>query len=415
MNTKCVYTAICGGIDVPKPVAKPDPEWDYILFTDDKTVKKVPGWTKIVYLDNNLPPRLKAKYPKILPHKYLPEQYKTSVWVDGSYEIVGGINWIYKPYESADLAVAIHPSNRTDIYHEAEEIMKYGLDSYDSVYSVTQRYREEGFEGTYRRHIYSCGVLIRKHTPQINALMEKWMDEINNGSIRDQLSFPYVLWKHFPPTARFSMMAQNHINMILKYHHHNKNINNLYFLSPYGFDLKIGDRLNKEIDDLPSDAWVVLTDQDVAFLTDKVGDHLNAVINRYPDTDLFSCYTNRLGLSYQRLPGVDSDNYDLLYHHQQAQERLKKYYSTSTQIDKPVAGFFMMFPKKTWEKYKFQSEIIDRKKQIDGHKGVYFDYDFSWRILKGGGVIRLIEGLYVLHLYRLNRPVKNVDHLTKRI
>lgn len=415
MNNRCVYTAICGSIDTPKPINKPDPTWDYILFTDDKSLEAVPGWTKVVYLDNDLPPRLKAKYPKILPHKYLPEQYETSIWIDGSYEINGGIGWIYEPYKSADLAVTIHPSSRTDIYHEADEVLKYGLDTYENIQTLLQRYREEGFVGTFQRYVYQCGVLIRKHKPEINNVMEKWMDEINNGSIRDQLSFPYVLWKHFPPKVKFVKMAQKHIDVVLKYNHHNKHINNLYFLSPYGFNLKIGDRLNNEIQALPDDAWIVITDQDVAFLTEKVGDHLNAVINRYPDTDLFSCYTNRLGLSYQRLPGVDSDNYDLLYHHDLAQNRLKRYYSTTTQIDQPVAGFFMMFPKKTWERHNFQPEIINKNKQINGHQGVYFDYDFSHRILKSGGMIRLIEGLYVLHLYRLNRPIKNTNHLLRLV
>jgi hypothetical protein len=416
LNTKCVYTAICGDFDTPKPVRKPNPEWDYILFTDNKNIKTVDGWTKIIYLDNDLPSRLKAKYPKILPHKYLPEQYKTSIWIDGAYEIIGDINILYGPYHESQISVPIHPSKRNNIYQEAEEILKYGLDIVDNIQPQLSRYKSENFEGRYRGQIYQCGIIIRDHyRPEIKILMERWMNEINKGSIRDQLSFPYVLFKYLSNGVRFSKMSQLQALPVLKWHTHQKKINNIYFISPYGFDLKIGDRLNYEISKMDEDAWIVITDQDTVFLTDKVGDHLNNTINRYPDTDLFSCYTNRLGLHYQRLPEVDPENYDMLYHHDIAQEKLEKYYSTSIDIDKPVAGFFMMFPKRIWKNYKFQSDIIEINKEIDGKRGVYFDYDFSWRILKDKGKIKLIKGLYVYHHYRVRRNIKDVTHLLKRV
>lgn len=429
MNDKVVYTAIFGGFDEPKPVRKPNPSFDYILFTDDPSITNVEGWDKIIHVkpDESIHPRLQAKRIKILPHKYLPSHYTTSLWIDGSYEIINNIAQICDGYCDSHLAIAIHPQWRNDIYEEAETIMKYGFDTWENMRPQLDRYAAEGFNGKFRKYIYQCGVILRKHhEPLTIKIMESWMEEIEGGSIRDQLSLPYVLWKHvlwkhekefddWNPTFRFSKMAHLQIDLLLKYHPHNKKINNIYFISPYGFQLKIGDRLNKEISEMPEDAWICLTDQDCCFLVDKAGDLINDVINRYPDTDLFSCYTNRLGLSYQRLPEVNMDEFDLQKLHKIADDRVKKYYSICSDIDQPVAGFFMLFSKKTWEKYPFQSEIIDKDKELDGKRGIYFDWDFSYRVLKGGGKIRLIEGLFMLHCYRLNRKVRDITHLIKVI
>jgi len=36
------------------------------------------------------------------------------------------------------------------------------------------------------------GVLIRKHTDRVKRLNERWWAEICRGSLRDQISFPFV-------------------------------------------------------------------------------------------------------------------------------------------------------------------------------------------------------------------------------
>ena len=45
--------------------------------------------------------------------------------------------------------------------------------------------------------VFLCGVLIREHNnPVCVKLMEDWWKELEEGSRRDQISFPYVLWKN---------------------------------------------------------------------------------------------------------------------------------------------------------------------------------------------------------------------------
>ena len=39
------------------------------------------------------------------------------------------------------------------------------------------------------------GILLRRKNLKVSLFNNKWWHEINKGSIRDQISFPYVEWK----------------------------------------------------------------------------------------------------------------------------------------------------------------------------------------------------------------------------
>ena len=58
-----------------------------------------------------------------------------------------------------------------------------------------KRYREEGFPENYG--LLQSNIMLRRHNDEACIkLMEKWFDELKNGSHRDQLSFNYALWKN---------------------------------------------------------------------------------------------------------------------------------------------------------------------------------------------------------------------------
>lgn len=56
-----------------------------------------------------------------------------------------------------------------------------------------KQYRKEGFPKNFG--LYACGIMIRKNTSEIINFMELWYSEICKYSHRDQISFPYILWK----------------------------------------------------------------------------------------------------------------------------------------------------------------------------------------------------------------------------
>lgn len=399
---KIVYTAIMGDYDNPLPLIHKSPDWTYLFFTDSPDLE-VPGWemVRVTPTDN---PRLQAKEIKILAHKHLPP-HEVSVWIDGSIQIKRSPDNLYEPHKQAELVLVPH-EDRHDIWEEGDKILELGKETWGNVTAQLDQYKYENFGGSFRDDIYMGGILIRKPTFRVNKIMDEWMTEVRKWSTRDQLSLPYVLWRNRANLPKISKASLKCFRWFLDCKPHKINNPNIFYLTPYGYNKKIGDRLNYEISLLPEDSWIVIRDMDTMFLYDYVGNLLRDVINEYGDTtDLFGAYTNRLGLDYQLHGGEISDNFDIKYHHAISQDRVRRYYKQCTTIDRPIAGFFMMFPKRTWEKHKFQSPIIDIT------SGKYFDWQFSESVLNNGGNVRLIEGLYIFHTYRLGKDKKDVKHL----
>lgn len=61
----------------------------------------------------------------------------------------------------------------------------------------------------------------------------------------------------------------------------------------------------------------------------------------------------------------------------------------------------MLFPKRVWNQVKFKENIN------------YFDDEFSKEVIKKGGKLGLMKGLYVYHLYRIwsEKPIGDRGHL----
>ncbi len=199
---KVVYTAIFGNKDkLIEPQYVPD-DFDFICFTDQDFDSQVWQIRKVKGNFDN--PRLSAKIFKILPHRYLPE-YELSIWVDGNILIKGNINKLVDKYLSqAPLAFFDHRNLQLDarscIYQEAEallEMAKKGKikDDPNIIKKQVGDYRLQGYPE--QNGLIVGGIILRKHNlPEVINLMEKWWEEINKYSIRDQLSFNFVAWQN---------------------------------------------------------------------------------------------------------------------------------------------------------------------------------------------------------------------------
>ena len=85
MNRKVIYTCLTGGYDRLEQPATVAPDWDYVCFTDTDGQDGVWQLRKIPFESPD--PVVRSRYPKILPHKALPE-YKYSVYMDANLRIV---------------------------------------------------------------------------------------------------------------------------------------------------------------------------------------------------------------------------------------------------------------------------------------------------------------------------------------
>lgn len=174
----------------------------------------------------------------------------------------------------------------------------------------------------------------------------------------------------------------------------------IYYFTPNRSDKNLGKACNDHCSIVPdSEDWICLMDQDIMFLNPHSAKLIEDVIEKYgSEYELFSCYTNRLKVEHQLPEGFDQEG-DVRRNIEIANWYYNNYFSEVFEVKKGVAGLLMLFQKKTWERIKFKDGII----------GV--DWTFSNDVLRSGGKIGLMKGLYVYHLYRMFNKHSNIDHL----
>lgn len=159
----------------------------------------------------------------------------------------------------------------------------------------------------------------------------------------------------------------------------------IYYFQPQRLDKNIGQAYNDYMDLIKPQDYAVFTDLDVCFLTREQGDLIERAIKEYPDTGLFTCYTNRLG-SKDNLLNIKDYNTDIAYHVRIAREQQELPFSVRPFKGLP-GGFLMVIKKEVYLKVG---------RFLDGFLGL--DNNYAFRLLHKGYKIRLIESLYVFHL-----------------
>ena len=159
-----IYTAITGGKDEPRT--------DILCFTE---------------YDKFTEPRRNAKIYRALSHLYVDDEY--SIWCDGNIELKVTEEHLISLMDGYDVLAFKNPY-RDCLYDEAEEGSKLGLDDENILKEQAERYRKEGYKE--KNGLWQTGVLLRRHTDQVKRLNEAWWAEICRGSMRDQVSFPFI-------------------------------------------------------------------------------------------------------------------------------------------------------------------------------------------------------------------------------
>lgn len=198
MARYAVYTANFGLYDwIYEPSGGGYDEVDFICFTDDPQLwpykcKSPDHLWDIRVMPRKFPdksPRYEAKWYKMMSHLVLPE-YEATLWMDSRLQLKS----LGDGFESMayNLALSNHP-NRDCWLEEAIHCMKVQADNSTVIWTQAKRYLKAGLpqhNGAWRG-----GILWRKPTPDVVEFNELWWDEINRGSIRDQISLPYVVYE----------------------------------------------------------------------------------------------------------------------------------------------------------------------------------------------------------------------------
>lgn len=190
----CIYTCITGDYDNLHDVEK-DEDIDYICFTNNHTLKS-DRW-QFVYIqdEENIGDMLLSRKIKILGHPLL-EKYDISIWVDGALQVKKDIRKLLTTFcdlENYSMACFRHRL-RNCVYQEATACVIHRKANREEIIQYLDFIKKEQFPEDYG--LAECTVLIRRENQQdVKDTMHLWYDLLCKYVKRDQLSFPYSIWK----------------------------------------------------------------------------------------------------------------------------------------------------------------------------------------------------------------------------
>lgn len=191
-----VYSCIMGGYDeIREPLYLPK-NCDFYMITDEKPENE--SRFKILdpykyYKGNDGSYTLIQRYIKMHPHEIF-DDYEYSIYIDGNIRVISDPTPLIQRISALGIALHRH-YERCCLYDEGETCIIYKKGSSDDIYNQLNLYREWGMPAQFG--LFECGIMARKHhEPSCIQLMSEWWNQCRKFSSRDQLSFPYVLWKN---------------------------------------------------------------------------------------------------------------------------------------------------------------------------------------------------------------------------
>lgn len=198
-HKKVHYTCMTGGYDNIISFDYLDPEWDYVLFTDNKELLKQDRylfWQVRPLVFNKCDNVRNARWHKLHPHLLFPE-YEWSMWQDSNINVKNNLFYkLAETYIKKNILFSVSKHFKRDcLYEEAIVCIKSGKDNESIIKKQVEKLISLGFPKQFG--LYETFILLRKHNnPEVIKLMEDWWWWIENYSRRDQLSLSYVCWKN---------------------------------------------------------------------------------------------------------------------------------------------------------------------------------------------------------------------------
>lgn len=180
-----VYTALTGNYDDVHEVLYKEDDVDYLLFTNNSSLKSK-TW-QVKFVESDLDNVLLSREIKMLPHKYLGDEYETSIYIDANAVIYGELSELTRYLgEGKSFAVSRH-GERVSVKDEVDAVVRIiGVDK-KSAEEQYSHYVEEGFVDN--MGLVECNILVRSHNQHsVIELMNLWWNEFKSGVKRDQLS-----------------------------------------------------------------------------------------------------------------------------------------------------------------------------------------------------------------------------------
>jgi hypothetical protein len=209
-----VYSVLVGsGEPLTHHQIPPTDDYDRVLFTDRPTLS-LDGWETRVLDSHDLGSARESRRPKLLPHRFL-EEYEWSLYVDNNVVLTDACaRWLAQCQRLPKTFYAFSHPWRTCAYEEAERVISVGYDDEKRVREQIDHYQSCGFPRDFG--LVVGNVLLRRHNdPHLVQVLETWYEHILRYSKRDQISFPFVCWRHAYAWGEFEASIQD--NPYVKY------------------------------------------------------------------------------------------------------------------------------------------------------------------------------------------------------
>jgi GT2 family glycosyltransferase len=213
-----IYTAISGGYDTLKLPEKPNPIFDYVVFSD--TPMRGSG----IYDIRPMPyfhedATRQARYAKTHPHTLLSE-YDIAIWVDANIMITGELTEAVARFALAKEPVAgiPHPLRKSAI-REAYACIRQGKDDTAQIKLQIEHLKRLGYDCN--DLIESNLMMFKLRSPRVASFFNSWWRELDNYSRRDQLSLNFALDENRLKWLRLTerpVNARNHSELTLVQH-----------------------------------------------------------------------------------------------------------------------------------------------------------------------------------------------------
>lgn len=190
------YTCIVGNYDKLQEPVSISEECDYYVISDKRPSED----SVFQYIDINdcIPHYIednvkKNRYCKINAHKMF-SQYRYSIYFDGNIRLKNNI--VKKTDELPQTRIMASGANPINcVYKEAMRAIELGRVSKEVATKQVEKYWLEGMPEKFGSVV--CSLLIREHNnPICEKIMEDWWEQVEQFSRKDQISFPYVIWKN---------------------------------------------------------------------------------------------------------------------------------------------------------------------------------------------------------------------------
>ncbi len=165
------------------------------VFFTDKPDLVLPGIEVVHDPLDGLDPARASRRAKLRPHRYFPDE-GWSLWIDNKSRLkIDPLHVLAAAQAQSDAGFFAFPHFRRDcVYEEGQTVCELGLDDYRTVKDRMRTYRAEGMPehaGLIEGHF----LLRRHHDPDLVRFGERWFEHVLRYSRRDQISFPYLVWK----------------------------------------------------------------------------------------------------------------------------------------------------------------------------------------------------------------------------